>query len=134
MNASRCRCLQALVLLTVVSARCALGGDSPSPTANAPADQAPAGVVSSSVGAPLTGSAVDIVKMQSAGLEKGVLQAFILGAKTPYKATVEDILYLHQNKVPDDLVREWVQKGNELNGAPALAAHSPDLAAHSPEL
>jgi len=119
-----------LVLLSFMTVRYGFSADSPQP---ASASELPSGAVTSSASTPLTRSATEIVKMQAAGIEKGVIQAFILSAKTPYKATAEDILYLHDNKVSDDLVREWVQKGNELNGAPSVAAHSPDLIAHSPD-
>jgi hypothetical protein len=68
--------------------------------------------------------------MQEAGLASDVIRAFINNATVPYKATVDDILYLHDHKVPDDLVCDWIRKGGDLV---ARAANSP-AAARSPDL
>ena len=59
-------------------------------------------------------SAMDIVKLKKAGLDASVIKAFIDTYRVPYVATMEDILYLHENQVPQDLITAWMRKGGEL--------------------
>jgi hypothetical protein len=86
-----------------------------------------------------TSSAKEIVKMRDAGVDGSVLRSYVQTLQVPYKATAEDILYLHDHKVPDDVVVEWIKKGGELVGPVAQTqtqsqgaqqgAQSPDLVA-----
>jgi hypothetical protein len=87
-----------------------------------------------------TSSAAEIVKMREAGVDVSVIRSYIQTLQVPFKATAEDILYLHDHKIPDDLLVDWVKKGGELV-APRTAqaqaqpqaiqpsAQSPDLVA-----
>src|SRR5262245_349524 len=61
-----------------------------------------------------TSSAAEIVKMRDAGVDGSVIRSYVQTLQVPYKATAEDILYLHDHKVPDDVVVEWIKKGGEL--------------------
>ena len=81
-----------------------------------------------------TASAKEIVRMKDAGLNENVIRAYIQNSNIPYKSTVDDILYLHQQNVSEDLICDWIKKGSELTTAlPAspAPAKSPDLAAAS---
>ncbi len=61
-----------------------------------------------------TSSAAEIVKMRDAGVDGSVIRSYVQTLHEPYKATADDILYLHDHKVPDDVVVEWIKKGGEL--------------------
>lgn len=80
-----------------------------------------------------TASAQEIVRMQEAGIAPNVIRAYIQNANVGYKATVEDILFLHDHHVADDLVSDWIRKGSDLMSNPQnqAPARSPDLAAAS---
>jgi hypothetical protein len=81
---------------------------------------------------PRTASAVEMVKLKDAGLDPSVIKAYIQAARVPYKATAPDILYLHEHRIPDDLISEWIKKGSDLVVLAAQApppASSPDLVA-----
>jgi hypothetical protein len=78
-----------------------------------------------------TASASEIVKMQQAGLDASVIRAYVQTLRVPYKATPDDILYLHDHKVGDDVICDWIKKGGELvTLAARVSASSPDLAAN----
>lgn len=118
-----------LVLLAVTAL--ALPGYSLTAATNADAasaSNAPKTQLSSRTSAPRTASAVDIVKLKKAGLDNSVLKAFIDASRTPYIATVEDILYLHENQIAQDLIAAWMQKGSELverSAQASIAARNP---------
>src|SRR6185295_201384 len=67
----------------------------------------------------VTSSATEIVQMKEKGLDVNVLRAYVQSLREPFKATVDDIIYLHQNKVPDDLISQWINKGSDLVHASA---------------
>jgi hypothetical protein len=70
----------------------------------------------------------EIVKMHQAGVENSVVRSYIQSTTVPYKATPDDIIYLHEQKVTDDLVTEWIKRGAELSGTatqPAQTAPQP---------
>lgn len=84
-----------------------------------------------------TSSATEMVKMREAGVDSAVIRSYIQTLQVPYKATADDILYLHEHKVPDDLVVEWIKKGGELVGLVAQSrapAPGPQQSAQSPDL
>jgi hypothetical protein len=85
-----------------------------------------------------TSSAAEIVKMRDAGVDGSVIRSYIQTLQVPYKATAVDILYLHDHKVPDELVVDWIKKGGELvSPSTAQARVQPQAAqqgAQSPDL
>ena len=81
-------------------------------------------------------TAVEIARLHDAGLDKDVLLSFIQSRRVPYSATADDILFLHENKVPEEVIVSWINRGSALISssvqaqAQALApARSPDLVA-----
>jgi hypothetical protein len=72
-----------------------------------------------------TASATEIVKMQEAGVEKSIIQKYVESSSAPYRATSDDIIYLHQNKVPDELITQWIQRGTELRSSAAQIYQQP---------
>jgi hypothetical protein len=85
-----------------------------------------------------TSSAAEIVKMRDAGVDGSVIRSYIQTLQVPYKATAEDILYLHDHKVPDDLLVEWIKKRGQLVGPATVQAQAQPQAtqpgAQSPDL
>jgi hypothetical protein len=83
-------------------------------------------------------SAAEIVKMRDAGVDASIIRSYIQTLQVPYKATAEDILYLHDRKVPDELVVDWIKKGGELVRPSTAQAQVQPLAtqqgAQSPDL
>jgi len=77
-----------------------------------------------------TSSAGEIVKMRDAGVDGSVIRSYVQTLQVPYKATAEDILYLHDHKVPDDVVVEWIKKGGELVASSAQAQAQPQIVQH----
>src|SRR5688572_12742303 len=80
-----------------------------------------------------TASAIEIQKMRDAGLEPAVIRAYIQTLREPYKVTAEDVLYLHDHKVPDDLITDWMKKSGTL-ATPSAPAPSGPYPARSPDL
>jgi len=79
-----------------------------------------------------TSSAQEIVHMKEQGLDPNVIRAYVQSARVPYKATVDDIIYLHKNSVPDDLITEWINKGSDLVRASATIQEQQLAAAPQP--
>ena len=71
-----------------------------------------------------TASALEIVKLKTAGLDPAVIKAYITTVRTPYIATAEDLLFLHEHKVPDELVVAWINRGSELVNASIQARNA----------
>src|SRR5581483_11888330 len=61
-----------------------------------------------------TSSASELVKMQEAGVDASVIRAYVQTLRVPYKPTSDDILYMHDHKVPDDVISDWIKKGADL--------------------
>lgn len=80
----------------------------------------------------ITSSAQELVKMKDAGLEGNVIKAYVESMRVPFKATADDILYLHEHQVSDEVICDWIKKGGQLTQwAAQQPARSPDLVASS---
>jgi hypothetical protein len=117
------------ILILAILVPCASFADestrAPKPSATAPS----AAEFSQKDWSQYTPSAREIVRMKSAGIDDKVLRAYIENSKVAYNATAEDILFLHQNKISDELISDWIKHGGELAAQGATPAQSPDLAA-----
>jgi hypothetical protein len=81
-------------------------------------------------------TAAAIVRLHQAGLDPRVLLAYIQSRRVPYNATAEDILFLHQNKIPEEVIVAWINTGSALISTAVQAqaqAHAP-APARSPDL
>ncbi|MDB6036828.1 MAG: hypothetical protein JWM99_669, partial [Verrucomicrobiales bacterium] len=58
--------------------------------------------------------------MQEKGIDKNVLRSYIENSPIAYQPTVEEIIYLHQQGLPDDLTTLMIHHGAQLRAqAPA---------------
>src|SRR5688572_17048533 len=69
-------------------------------------------------------TAADVVRMQQAGVGNEVLLAFVRNTRVPYTVSAEDLLFLHENKVPEEVIAEWIKRSGALMDAYAQASRS----------
>ncbi len=63
----------------------------------------------------------EIVKMQESGLEPAVIQSYIENSSIAYRPSADDLVYLHDNKVPSSLVTALIKRGAELRAQAQVA-------------
>jgi hypothetical protein len=56
----------------------------------------------------------DVLKMTAAGVDAGVIRAFIRGASTPFNPSVDEIIVLKEHKVSDDVITALIDRGSEV--------------------
>ena len=72
----------------------------------------------------------EIVKMQEAGLDSPVLQAYVENSTILYRVTADDLLYLHEHQIAPALITALIKRGAELR-AQAAQRESQDRAAQA---
>lgn len=67
----------------------------------------------------------DLVKMQERGIDKSVMRSYIENSSVAYQPTVEEIIYLHQQGLPDDLTTLLIQHGAQLRAQTPVPGPNP---------
>lgn len=63
----------------------------------------------------------EVVKLFQAGVDKGVIETYIRNSRIP-APTPKDLIYLHGQGIPEDLVKALIDHGREMRQADATAA------------
>jgi hypothetical protein len=64
---------------------------------------------------------MDVIKMNDAGVDAGVIKAFLRKSATPFNPSAEEIILLKQRNVPDDVITALVDRGAEVRAQLAQA-------------
>ncbi len=68
----------------------------------------------------------DVVKLYQAGVDKGVIDTYIRNSQIP-APTPKDLVYLHEQKIPEDLVKAIIEHGREVSQASQNATPAPAM-------
>jgi acidic type I keratin len=64
----------------------------------------------------------EVEKLAASGTDPAVMKSFIESWPTPYRVTADDILRLHNEKIPSDVLTTLIQHGAELGTQAAASA------------
>jgi len=122
-NFPAARILSALALCGGLLASAALAQDAVQPTAvTAPL---PAGI---QPGSPLS----QVVKLAQAGVDEGIIQAYVTNSTGTFNLDSDKIIYLKDTGIPTDLVMEMIQHDTGLQAQIAATAPPPPPATDTP--
>jgi hypothetical protein len=124
--------LIATAALFLASAICA---QEPNTAASAPQATAPYSAEAKQGPSPaprLSRGITDLLKMQERGIDKSVMRSYIESSPVAYQPTVEEIIYLHQQGLPDDLTTLLIHHGAQLRAqSPVPAQNQASIGADS---
>jgi hypothetical protein len=79
----------------------------------------------------VSGGIPEIVKLSKSGVAPSVVEQYINSSQFPFKTSVDDVLYLHKEGVPDEIITALMKRGEEIRRA-QIAFHAAELPMRAP--